>query len=60
MQKKKKKKTYEKNLNQNLKLLNYKELLTQKRILDLKKKSNKFCKKTKRKYVFYLCVISPN
>jgi hypothetical protein len=46
--------------NKILKLLNYKNLLAEEN-LNLKKTSNKFCKKTKIYiYVSYLGVISPN
>jgi hypothetical protein len=49
MQKKKKKKHKKKYRNQNLKLLNYKHLLTKKKNLNFQNKSNKFCKKLKEK-----------
>ncbi len=55
----KKKECKKKFKNQNLKLLNYKDLFTKKNF-NLLKKSNKFCKNQKKKYVSYLCVISLN
>jgi hypothetical protein len=45
--------------NQNLNHLNYKYLLTERKYLNLKKKSNQFHIKPKIYYVSYLCVISP-
>jgi len=54
-----KKKHRKKNLNQNLKLLNYKDLLIKKTLI-LKKNQINFVKNQKKIYVSYLCVISPN
>jgi hypothetical protein len=52
----KKKKHRKKFRNQNLKLLNYKDLLTENKTLIKKIKSNKFCKKPKEKICFFTFV----
>jgi hypothetical protein len=47
--------------NQNFKLLNYKYLLIERKHLNIKKQSNNFCRKPKKKYVSYFYVIfQPN
>jgi hypothetical protein len=46
--------------NQILKLLNYKDLFTEKKTLILKNNQINFVKNQKKIYVFSLCVISPN
>jgi hypothetical protein len=56
--KKKKKKTKEKLYKTNLKLLNYKNLLTEKN-LNIENNQINFVKNQKKIYVSYLCVIFP-